>query len=175
NEVFRSVFDSRSSDIEDSHVNDRYANGMHEVPPPMTGIYMPPISDFGIDKLMFTYGPKQSKTSESDAKTSNYALCESNSSVETLEFVPKPFANEPKAVSEPKVWFDAPIIEEYESDRDDEHVAIASKEQEKPSFAFVNTVKHVKTPRQTVKEQNTCSQNPKPNKRDWNDLMSKKL
>nr|GEZ97117.1 putative ribonuclease H-like domain-containing protein [Tanacetum cinerariifolium] len=33
----------------------------------------------------------------------------------------KPFANEPKAVSEPKVWFDAPIIEEYESDRDDEH------------------------------------------------------
>ncbi|GKE27787.1 ribonuclease H-like domain-containing protein [Tanacetum coccineum] len=41
NEVFQSVFDSRSSDIKDSPVNDRYAEGMHAVPPPMTGIYIP--------------------------------------------------------------------------------------------------------------------------------------
>ncbi|GJR49043.1 ribonuclease H-like domain-containing protein [Tanacetum coccineum] len=33
NDVFGSLFNSRSSDIEDSHVNDRYANGMHAVPP----------------------------------------------------------------------------------------------------------------------------------------------
>nr|GFC10379.1 ribonuclease H-like domain, Gag-pre-integrase domain protein [Tanacetum cinerariifolium] len=141
----------------------------------MTGIYMPSRSDFGIDESMFTYGPKQSKSSEFDAKTSNFASCESNSSVKTLESVPKPFANEPKAVSKPKVWSNAPIVKEYESDNDDEHVTIPSKEQEKPSFTFVNTVKHVKTPRQTVKEQNIFSQNPKPNKRDWNGLMSKKL
>nr|GEU82225.1 hypothetical protein [Tanacetum cinerariifolium] len=70
---------------------------------------------------------------------------------------------------------DAPIIEEYESDSDDEHMTIPSKEQEKPSFAFVNIVEHVKPPRQTAKEQNTCSQNPKPSKREWNGLMSKKL
>nr|GEX14317.1 xylulose kinase-1 [Tanacetum cinerariifolium] len=138
NEVFESVFDSRSSDVEDNLVNDRFANikGMHVVPPPMIGNYI------------------------------NFASCDSNSSVETLESVPNPVANEPKAVSEPKVWHDAPIIEEYESDTDDEHVTIPSKEQEKPSFAFVNTVNHVKTPRQTVKGQNTCSQNSKPNKRD---------
>nr|GEV62090.1 ribonuclease H-like domain-containing protein [Tanacetum cinerariifolium]GEW27828.1 ribonuclease H-like domain-containing protein [Tanacetum cinerariifolium] len=117
----------------------------------------------------------ESKTSESDVETSNYASCESNSSVETFESVPKPDANKPKAVSEPKVWSDAPIIEEYELESDDEHVTIPLKEQENPSFAFVNTVKHVKTPRQTFKEQNTYSQNPKPNKRDWKDLMSKKL
>ncbi|GKB00488.1 ribonuclease H-like domain-containing protein [Tanacetum coccineum] len=43
NEVFQSVFDSRSSDVEDSPVHDRFANvlGMHVVPPPMTGNYMP--------------------------------------------------------------------------------------------------------------------------------------
>ncbi|GJY67887.1 ribonuclease H-like domain-containing protein [Tanacetum coccineum] len=35
--------------------------------------------------------------------------------------------------------------------------------------------KHVKTPRETVKEQNTCSPSPKADKRDWNGLMSKKL
>ncbi|GKC49524.1 ribonuclease H-like domain-containing protein [Tanacetum coccineum] len=175
NEVFGSVFDSRSSDIEDSPVNDRYAEGMHVVPPPMTGIYIPSGPDVEIDESQYTYGQKQSKSSESDAETSNFASCESNSSVETNESVPKPVANEPKAVSDPKVWSDAPIIEEYESDSDDEHVSLPTKEQETPSFAFVNTVKHVKTPRQTVKEQNTCSQSPKPNKKDCSGLMSKKL
>ncbi|GJU13095.1 hypothetical protein Tco_1135491 [Tanacetum coccineum] len=157
-----------SSDVEDSPVYDRFAKieGMHAVPPQMTRIYMPPKSDFGIDESNFTYGPKQSKTSESAANTSDSVSCESNSSVETLEYVPKPAVNEPKAVSKPKVWSDAPIIEEYESDSDDEYVIKPSKEQEKPSFAFVNTVKHVKTPRETVKEQNTCSPSPKADKRD---------
>ncbi|GKC32043.1 ribonuclease H-like domain-containing protein, partial [Tanacetum coccineum] len=43
NEVFQSVFDSRSSDVEDSLVHDRFANveGMHAVPPPMIGNYIP--------------------------------------------------------------------------------------------------------------------------------------
>ncbi|GJS79981.1 putative ribonuclease H-like domain-containing protein [Tanacetum coccineum] len=151
NEVLESVFDIRSSDVEDSSVYDRFVKfeGMHAVPRPMTGIYMPPKSDIGIDESNFTY--------------------------ETLESVPKPAVNEPKVVSKPKVWYDAPIIEEYESDSDDEYVIKPSKEQEKPSFAFVNTVKHVKTPRETVKEQNTCSPSPKADKRDWNGLMSKKL
>ncbi|GJW83136.1 hypothetical protein Tco_0156281 [Tanacetum coccineum] len=177
NKVLESVFDSRSSDVEDSPVNDRFAKvkGMHAVPPPMTGIYMPPKSDFGIDESNFTYGPKQFKTSEFAGNTSDFVSCESNSSVETLESVPKPTVNEPKAVSKPKLWSDAPIIEEYESDSDDEYVIKPSKEQEKPSFSFVNTVKHVKTPRETVKEQNTCSPSPKTDKRDCNGLMSKKL
>ncbi|GJS78987.1 ribonuclease H-like domain-containing protein, partial [Tanacetum coccineum] len=177
NEVFQSVFDSRLSDVEDSHVHDRFGNieGMHAVPPLMTGNYMPPAPDKEVDDSMFTYGPKQSKTSESDTQTSNFDSCESNSSVETLEFVPKPIVVEPKVVSQPNVWSDAPINEEYESDSDDEYVIQPSKEQEKPSFAFVNTVKHVKTPRETVKEQNTYSPSPKADKRDWNGLMSKRL
>ncbi|GJW51727.1 ribonuclease H-like domain-containing protein, partial [Tanacetum coccineum] len=148
NEVLESVFNSRSSDVEDSPVNDRFANveGMHAVPLPMTGIYMPPKSDIGIDESQFIYGPKQSKTSEYSVKTSDSASCESNSSVETPESMPKPAANEPKAVK-----------------------------QENPSCAFVNTVKHVKTHRETIKEQNTCSPSPKADKRDWNGLMSKRL
>ncbi|GKF00484.1 hypothetical protein Tco_0023834, partial [Tanacetum coccineum] len=136
----------RSSDVENSPVNDKFVNakGIHAVPPLMTGIYMPPKSDFGIDKSMFTY-------------------------------VPKPAVNKPKVVNETKVWSDAPIIEEYKSNSDDEYVIKTSKEQEKPSFAFVNTVKHAKTPRETVKEQNTCSPSPKVDKRDWNGSMSKRL
>ncbi|GJZ28352.1 ribonuclease H-like domain-containing protein [Tanacetum coccineum] len=72
-EALMSVFDSHSSDIKDAHVYDRFAKveGMHAVPPPMTGNYMPPKSDFGIDESQFTYGLKQFKTNESDAKTSD--------------------------------------------------------------------------------------------------------
>ncbi|GJW89802.1 ribonuclease H-like domain-containing protein [Tanacetum coccineum] len=175
NEVFQSVFVSRTSDIEDSPVNDRYAEGMHAVPPPMTGIYIPSGPDKEIDDSQFTYGPKQSKPSESDARSSDFNSCESNCSEETHESMPEPVVNEPKVVSEPKVWSDAPIIEEYESDSEDEHVSLPIKEQEIPSFAFINTDKHVKTPRQTVIEQNTCSQSPKPDKKDCSGLMSKKL
>ncbi|GJV27266.1 hypothetical protein Tco_1383714 [Tanacetum coccineum] len=140
----------RSSDVEDSPVHDRFANveGMHAVSPPMTGNYMPSRPDREVDDSMFTYSPKQSKTSESDTQTSNFDSCKSNSNVKTLEYVPEPVVVEPK---------------------------VPSKEQEKPSFAFVNTVKHVKTPRETVKEQNTYSPSPKADKRDWNGLMSKRL
>ncbi|GJW44908.1 hypothetical protein Tco_0073707 [Tanacetum coccineum] len=149
NEVFGSLFNSRSSDIEDILVNNRYAKGMHAVPPPMTGIYIPSGPDKEIDDSQFTYGPKQSKPSESDARSSDFTSCESNSSEETHESMPESVVNEPKVVSQPKVWTDAPIIEEYESVSDDKHVSLPSKEQETPSFA--NTIKHVKTPRQTVK------------------------
>nr|GEW19251.1 ribonuclease H-like domain-containing protein [Tanacetum cinerariifolium] len=131
NEVFASVFDSRFSDVEDSLVNDRFAKvkGMHVVSPPMIGNYMPPKSDFGIVESKFTYGPKQSTSSESDAKTSDLDSCDSSSSEETLETVAKPVESKPKVVNEPKVWPDTPIIEEYESDSDDEYVSKASVEQ----------------------------------------------
>ncbi|GKC68032.1 hypothetical protein Tco_1100630 [Tanacetum coccineum] len=71
NEVRQSVFDSRLSDVEDSPVHDRFANveGMHAVPPPMTGNYIPPGPDREVDDSMFTYGPKQSKTSKFDCNT----------------------------------------------------------------------------------------------------------
>nr|GEX52856.1 copia protein [Tanacetum cinerariifolium] len=166
-----------SSDVEDSHVNDRFAKveRMHAVPPPMTGNYMPPKSNFGIDESKFTYALKQSTTSESDAKISDLDFCKSSSSEETLETVPKPIDSKPKVVNEPKVWIDAPIIEEYESDSDDEYVSKALVEQDKPSCAFINTVKHVKTPRKTIQDQDTCSQNPKVDKRDWTGLKSKKV
>ncbi|GJZ03588.1 hypothetical protein Tco_0536863, partial [Tanacetum coccineum] len=83
--------------------------------------YMPSRPDREIDDSMFTYGPKKSKTSESDTQTSNFDSWKNH------------------------------------------------------SFAFIDTVKYVKTPRETVKEQNTYSPSPKANKRDWNGLMSKRI
>ncbi|GJV00247.1 ribonuclease H-like domain-containing protein [Tanacetum coccineum] len=70
------------------------AGGMHVVPPPMTGNYMPSGPDIEIDYSKFTYEPP--------------------------ELVSEPVINESNVESQPKVWYDAPIIEEYESDSKDE-------------------------------------------------------
>ncbi|GJZ88735.1 hypothetical protein Tco_0660517 [Tanacetum coccineum] len=93
---------------------------------------------------MLTYGPKQSKTSESDTQTSNYDSC----------------LPDALTLSDMGQTVMMKCIQ-------------PSKEQEIPSFASIDTVKHVKTPRETVKEQNTHSPSPKANKRDWNGLIEK--
>ncbi|GJU37073.1 putative ribonuclease H-like domain-containing protein [Tanacetum coccineum] len=158
NEVLQSVFMSKESELENQPLYDRFvtAGGMHAVPPPMTGNYMPSRPDVEIDYSQFTYGSKQYQTTESETQTSDFDTCESDCSVETQEPLPEPTVNEPKVVSQPKVWSDAPIIEEYESDSEDEHVSLPTEEQETPSFAN----QQVKSPRETVKNQFTHSKNP---------------
>ncbi|GKF92824.1 hypothetical protein Tco_0279543, partial [Tanacetum coccineum] len=119
---------------------------------------MPSGPDVEIDYSQFTYGPNQSQPSESETQTSDFDTCESDSSVETHESFPEPIVNEPKVENQPKVKSDAPIIEEYESDSEDEHMSQPTKEQEQPSFASTN--KQVKTPREIVKNKFTHSKNP---------------
>nr|GEX20167.1 retrovirus-related Pol polyprotein from transposon TNT 1-94 [Tanacetum cinerariifolium] len=96
NEVLHIVFMNKTSDLEDTPVNDRYADGIHAVPPPITGNYMPSGPDVEIDYSKFTYGLKQSSADESDSKPSEYASCESDSSVETSTSMPEPVENAPK-------------------------------------------------------------------------------
>ncbi|GKD85009.1 hypothetical protein Tco_1356163, partial [Tanacetum coccineum] len=62
--------------------------------------------------------------------SSDFNTFESNYCEETHESMPEPVVNERKVVSQPKVWSDAPIIEEYESDSEDEHVSLPTQEQE---------------------------------------------
>nr|GEV76873.1 hypothetical protein [Tanacetum cinerariifolium] len=118
----KSVFMNKASDLEDTPVNDRYTEGMHVVPFPMTGNYMPFGPDVEIDYSKFTYGLKQNSVDESDSKPSEFVSCESDSSVETSTSMPERVEITPKVVCEPKVWTDAPIIKEYESDSDDDLV-----------------------------------------------------
>ncbi|GJU18955.1 putative ribonuclease H-like domain-containing protein [Tanacetum coccineum] len=96
NAASEEVSTAKSSDVENSPVHDRFANveGMHAVPSPMTGNYMPS-------------GPDRE--------------------LETLESVLEPVVVETQVVSQPKVWSDAPIIEEYESDRDNPQRALMNK------------------------------------------------
>ncbi|GKA93265.1 putative ribonuclease H-like domain-containing protein [Tanacetum coccineum] len=164
NEVLQSVFKGKESDFENPPLNDRLVKTgeMHAVPPPMTGNYMPSGPDIEIDYSQFTYGPKQTQPSESESQTSEFDTCESNISTEPSELVSEPVVNESNVECQPKVWSDAPIIEEYESDSEDEYVSIPTKEHETPSFAN----QQVKTPRENVKNQSTHSQKPKVNKKE---------
>ncbi|GKF05233.1 hypothetical protein Tco_0035901, partial [Tanacetum coccineum] len=135
---------------------------MHAVPPPMTGNYMPSRPEIEVDDSQFTYGPKQTQPSESESSTSEFDTCESNISTKPSELVSEPVVNESNVECQPKVWCDAPIIEEYESESEDEYVSIPTKQQGTPSFAN----KQVKTPRETVKNQFTHSKKPKVDKKE---------
>ncbi|GKG30237.1 hypothetical protein Tco_0420135, partial [Tanacetum coccineum] len=94
NEVLQSVFMNKESDIENQPVYDRFAEGMHVVPPPMTGNYMPSGPEIEIDYSQFTYGPKQTQPSESDTY-------ESNISTEPSELVSEPVVNDSNVECQP--------------------------------------------------------------------------
>ncbi|GKD03744.1 hypothetical protein Tco_1178718, partial [Tanacetum coccineum] len=164
NEVLQSVFMNKESEIENQPLYDRFvtAEGMHAVPPPMTGNYMPSGPDVEVDDSKFTYGPKQTQPSESESQSSEFDTCESNISTEPSELVSEPVVNVSNVKSQPKVWSDAPIIEEYELESDDECEVILTEQQESPSFAN----QQVKTPRENVKSKYTHSQKPKVDKKD---------
>ncbi|GJT76174.1 ribonuclease H-like domain-containing protein [Tanacetum coccineum] len=127
------------------------------VPPPYTGNFMPPTPDLSFTGLD--------------------------------EFVNEPVVENCKAMSseeEPKVVRkndDAPIIEEWVSDDEEEDVSQPKIEKKtvRPSIVkkeFVKSKQQEKTARKTVKQveqhrQNTHS--PRGNQRNWNNMMSQKL
>ncbi|GJW02580.1 ribonuclease H-like domain-containing protein [Tanacetum coccineum] len=105
NEVLQSVFKGKESDFENPPLYDRFvtAGGMNDVPPPMTGNYMPSGPDIEIDYSQFTYGPKQTQSSESETQNSKFDTCESNISTEAPKLVSEPVVNESNVSCQPKV------------------------------------------------------------------------
>ncbi|GJR81624.1 putative ribonuclease H-like domain-containing protein [Tanacetum coccineum] len=164
NEVMQSVFRCNNSDYENLPLHKRLAKTceMQAVPPPMTGNYLPSGPDIEIDDSQYTYGPEKTQPSESESQTTELDTCDSNISTEPSELVFEPVVNESYIEVQPKVWSDAPIIEEYESDSDVEYVSVQTEGLDTPSFAN----KQVKTPRENVKNQSTHSQKPKVNNKE---------
>nr|GEU32950.1 uncharacterized mitochondrial protein AtMg00810-like [Tanacetum cinerariifolium] len=133
------------------------------------------LGDASVEITAYTLALKKTSADESDSKTSLYTSCKSDSNVETTTSMPVPVDNAPKVVCEPKVWTDAPIIEEYESDSDDDSVSNVQEDKEKPSFAFTDSVKHVKTSRENIKETSTPNHCPKVEKQGRNGHTRKGL
>ncbi|GJW09508.1 putative ribonuclease H-like domain-containing protein [Tanacetum coccineum] len=126
-EVFESASDSsvNESEEDNNQVNARYkaGKGYHAVPPPYTGNYMPPRPDMsfaGLDDSVFKSTVSETVTSVHETETSA-----SKTSKERME--------EPKTVRS-----SAPLIEEWESDSDDDCVIRPSFEQNKPRKSVLN-------------------------------------
>ncbi|GJS87071.1 hypothetical protein Tco_0769707, partial [Tanacetum coccineum] len=118
------------------------AGGMHAVPPPMTRNYMPlDPPDIEVITHNLHRGPKTDQLSESKPKPVNFDTCESNISTETPELVSELVVNESNVACQPKVWSDAPIIEEYKSDSEDEPFNKTTALRTKFSKQKVNTAK----------------------------------
>ncbi|GJU69791.1 putative ribonuclease H-like domain-containing protein, partial [Tanacetum coccineum] len=77
-------------------------------------------SDASVEIKAYTQG----LTEESEAQFSSH---HTRSTLNQTELVSEPVVNESNVEVQPKVWSDAPIIEEYESDSDDEHVCTILK------------------------------------------------
>ncbi|GJV00260.1 hypothetical protein Tco_1329530, partial [Tanacetum coccineum] len=120
-EVVHSVFNSRESDVENSPVNDKFktGEGFHAVSPPYTGNYMPSrpnLSFTGLDD--YVYKTKVSETETSISKTSK-------------DIIEKPKTVRPSA----------PIIEDWDTDSDNDSVFRPKTDQIKPKFTKINFVK----------------------------------
>ncbi|GJY03698.1 hypothetical protein Tco_0369638 [Tanacetum coccineum] len=171
-EVFKSASNSSVNEIEkeNNQVNDRFkkVEGYHVVPPPYTRNYMPSRPDLsfaGLDDYVY-----KTNVSETISSVPRIESTASKSSKDSLE--------QPKDVRP-----SAPIIEEWESDSDDDCVIRPSFEQNKPSYAKINFVKSDENTRKSVIEQHTYrqaenlrkSQSPRVDKRNWNGIMTQKL
>ncbi|GJY36100.1 ribonuclease H-like domain-containing protein [Tanacetum coccineum] len=99
NEVFQSVFRCNESDFENVPLHKRIAK---------TG---------------------NDSTSKPESQTNEHDTCDSNISTEPSQLVSEPGVSESNVEVQPKVWSDAPIIEEYESDSDDECMTEKAKNQ----------------------------------------------
>ncbi|GKD62523.1 hypothetical protein Tco_1300032, partial [Tanacetum coccineum] len=162
NEVVHSVFNSRESNVDDSLVNDRFkiGKGFHAVPPPYTGNYIPSRPDLSFAGLdYFVYKTKVSETETRITKTSK-------------DIVEKPKTVRPSA----------PIIEDWDTDSDNDNVFRPKSDQTKPKFTKINFVKSDENVK-SINKENTHrqveyprkSQSPRDNRRNWNGLMTHKL
>ncbi|GJX02699.1 ribonuclease H-like domain-containing protein [Tanacetum coccineum] len=145
--VFKSASDSSVNEIEEENnqVNDRFkkVEGYHAVPPPYTRNYMPSRPDLsfaGLDDSVY-----KTNVSETISSVPRIESTASKSSKDSLE--------QPKDVRP-----SAPIIEEWESDSDDDCVIRPSFEQNKPSYAKINFVKSDENTRKSVIKQHTYRQ-----------------
>ncbi|GJZ40733.1 hypothetical protein Tco_0587619 [Tanacetum coccineum] len=143
-ELVHSVFNSRESDVDDNPVNDRFktGEGFHVVPPPYTGNYMPPrldLSFIGLDESIFKTAVRKTTTCVPETETS-------------ISKTSKDIVKKSKTIRP-----SAPIIEEWDTDNDNDSVFKPKYDQTKPKFTkinFVKSSKHVKS----VNKENTHRQ-----------------
>ncbi|GJT64498.1 putative ribonuclease H-like domain-containing protein [Tanacetum coccineum] len=149
-EVLDNVVDSHGC----NQVNDRFkkSEGYHAIPPPFTGNFKPAranLSFVGLDDSVY-----KSKVSETITSVPNVETTVTKTSKDSLE--------KPKTIR-----FSAPIIEDWESNSEDENV-FEPKEVKKTVKSSFEKIEFVNARNSTVEKRRKFSQNPRDNKRNRN-------
>nr|GEZ04022.1 hypothetical protein [Tanacetum cinerariifolium] len=163
-EVLNNVVDSYESNGDDNQVNDRFkkGEGYHAVPLPYTGNYMPPRADLsfaGLDNSIF-----KSKVSET---ITSVPKIETNASKTGKDSMEKPKIVRPSA----------PLIEERESDSEDENV-FKPKEVKKTVKPSLEKIEFVNATDTTVENKNKAeklrkfSQSPRAKTNNFNEKVN---
>nr|GEV23417.1 putative reverse transcriptase domain-containing protein [Tanacetum cinerariifolium] len=136
----------------------------HVVPPPITGTFMPPRADLsfkGLDNLVYKFKVNGSISNESKVETNV-----TNSCTHSIE---KPKTDRPSV----------PIIEERESDSDNDSTISPISDQPKHTPIKIDFVKRVECVEYGENEKQaekpmSFTQNPKVDRKDWNELKVQK-
>ncbi|GJY74649.1 putative ribonuclease H-like domain-containing protein [Tanacetum coccineum] len=86
-----SIFDTTPEDVAEKPLYDMFvkAAGMHAVPPPITGTFMPPSNNPDLDDTQFTYGSKSNNYVETNSVSNDFVSCDNSdksSDSETTDF-----------------------------------------------------------------------------------------
>ncbi|GJY17357.1 putative ribonuclease H-like domain-containing protein [Tanacetum coccineum] len=75
-----SIFDSSLKDVAEKPLYDRFVKvvGMHVVPPPITGTFMPPSNKPDLDDTQVTYGSKSNNYFETNSVSNDFVSCDNS-------------------------------------------------------------------------------------------------
>ncbi|GJS47318.1 hypothetical protein Tco_0597439 [Tanacetum coccineum] len=158
-ETLQKQYDQQRETLKKSNL-EIIGEGFHVVPPPYTGNYMPSRPDLSFAELDDSvYKTKVSETKTSVSKTSK-------------DIVEKPKTVRPSA----------PIIEDWDTNSNNDSVFRPKSDQTKPKFTKINFAKSDENVK-SVNKKNTHkqveyprkSQSPRGNRRNWNGMMTQKL
>ncbi|GKE12884.1 hypothetical protein Tco_1416435, partial [Tanacetum coccineum] len=144
-----SIFDSCLKDAIEKSLYDWFVKpvGMHAIPPPITGTFMPPSNKPDIDDTLFTYGSKSNNYSESNSVTNDFVSCETSDKSSDSETTG--FASRASSVNSSSTMTNASSSVDLKTlhKTDDQG---PSNDTQIPSFSFKE---NIKTPR------NLCNRN----------------
>ncbi|GJV43728.1 putative ribonuclease H-like domain-containing protein [Tanacetum coccineum] len=144
-----SIFDSCLKDAIEKPLYDWFVKpvGMHAVPPPITGTFMPPSNKPDIDDTQFTYGSKSNNYVETNSISNDFISCDNSDKSSDSESAG--FASCASSVNSSSTMTNASSSVDLKNlyKTDDQG---PSNDTQSPSFSFK---KNVKTPR------NLCNRN----------------
>ncbi|GJU30896.1 putative ribonuclease H-like domain-containing protein [Tanacetum coccineum] len=156
-----SIFDTTPEDVAEKPLYDMFvkAVGMHVVPPPITGTFMPPSNNPDIDDTQFTYGSKSNNNFETNSVSNDFVSCDNSdksSDSETTDFAScvSSVKSSSSKTNEPLASTPSSVDFKTMTETADQQ---PSSTKDNPSFSFKE---NVKPPRNLCNKSGTNSRSP---------------